>query len=267
MPRLYVGRIPNRVSERDVEKFFKGYGHLREINLKNGYGFVDFEDYRDADDAVYDLNGKEMMGERIIIEHARGTERGRGGVFVNAGRTKKQRALERYGPPLKTKYKLVVENLSSRVSWQDLKDYCRQAGDVTYADAHKRKRGEAVICLSSYDDMKNVIQKLDGTELNGKKIRFVEDSRYSRSRSRSRSNSRRRKRSYSRSKSPSYSRSRSRSPRRSFSNSPRRSRSVSPRRSRSKSAQRSSRSHSRQTSSSRSHSISRSRSPSLDKMD
>lgn len=27
----------------------------------------DFEDYRDADDAVYDLNGKEYMGERYTI--------------------------------------------------------------------------------------------------------------------------------------------------------------------------------------------------------
>ena len=39
-------------------RFFKGYGRIREILLKNGYGFVEFDDYRDADDAVYELNGK-----------------------------------------------------------------------------------------------------------------------------------------------------------------------------------------------------------------
>jgi len=118
VPRLYVGRLPSRASERDIERLFKGYGRLRDINLKNGYGFVDFEDYRDADDAVYDLNGKEYMGERVIIEHARGTERGRGGVFTNVIKSRKQRALERYGPPIKTSNKLIVENLSTRVSWQ-----------------------------------------------------------------------------------------------------------------------------------------------------
>ena len=30
--------------------------------IKNGFGFVDFDDYRDAEDAVQDLNGKEMSG-------------------------------------------------------------------------------------------------------------------------------------------------------------------------------------------------------------
>ena len=38
--RVYVGRLSYRVRERDVEKFFKGYGRVREILLKNGYGFV-----------------------------------------------------------------------------------------------------------------------------------------------------------------------------------------------------------------------------------
>ena len=40
MPRLYVGRLPSRIGDRDIERLFKGYGRLREINLKNGYGFV-----------------------------------------------------------------------------------------------------------------------------------------------------------------------------------------------------------------------------------
>lgn len=40
MSRLYVGRLSNHANEKDVEKFFKGYGRLKEINLKNGFGFV-----------------------------------------------------------------------------------------------------------------------------------------------------------------------------------------------------------------------------------
>lgn len=34
--------------------------------------FQEFDDYRDADDAVYELNGKDLAGERIIVEHAKG---------------------------------------------------------------------------------------------------------------------------------------------------------------------------------------------------
>ena len=62
--RVYIGNLSSDCRERDVEKFLKGYGKFGEVSLKQGYGFVDFEDYRDADDAVSDLNGKDLQGER-----------------------------------------------------------------------------------------------------------------------------------------------------------------------------------------------------------
>merc|ERR1711970_1413348 len=118
--------------------------------------------------------------------------------------------LDKYGPPTRTDYRIVVENLSSRVSWQDLKDVMRSAGDVTYADAHRTRKNEGVVEFASYNDVKNVIEKLDGKELNGRAIKIVNDSR-NKPRSRSRSDSRR-SRSRSRSRSG-RSRSRSRSKR------------------------------------------------------
>ena len=44
--RVYIGNIPSDSRERDIERFFKGYGRIREIVIKNGYGFVEFDDYR-----------------------------------------------------------------------------------------------------------------------------------------------------------------------------------------------------------------------------
>lgn len=79
MPRVYIGKLSYHVREKDIQRFFGGYGKLMEIDLKNGYGFVEFEDTRDADDAVYELNGKELCGERVIVEHARGPRRDRDG--------------------------------------------------------------------------------------------------------------------------------------------------------------------------------------------
>jgi len=40
---------------------------------------VEFDDYRDADDAIADLNGKELMGESVALELARGKRVGGGG--------------------------------------------------------------------------------------------------------------------------------------------------------------------------------------------
>uniref|UniRef100_A0A672Q5H1 Serine/arginine-rich splicing factor 4-like n=1 Tax=Sinocyclocheilus grahami TaxID=75366 RepID=A0A672Q5H1_SINGR len=205
MSRVYVGKLSYRAREKDVERFFKGYGKILEVDLKNGYGFVEFDDPRDADDAVCDLNGKDLCGKRVIVEHtigqrrdggtgSRSGRRGGGGGGGGAGG-------DRYGPPTRTDYRLIVENLSSRCSWQDLKDYMRQAGEVTYADTNKGRKNEGVIEFRQYSDMKRALEKLDGTEVNGRKIRLIEDRPGAR-----------RRRSYSRSASRSSgSRSRSRS--------------------------------------------------------
>ncbi|XP_033112783.1 serine/arginine-rich splicing factor 6-like [Anneissia japonica] len=236
--RIYIGRLNYQAREKDVERFFKGYGRIREINLKNGFGFVEFDDYRDADDAVYELNGRELCNDKVIIEHARGPGRrddhhrggggGGGGGGYSYGPPRRSRGgMDKYGPPVRTEFRVIVENLSSRVSWQDLKDYMRQAGEVTFADAHKQHKNEGIVEFATLSDMRNAISKLDDSEINGRRIRIVEDrprkSHRSRSPSRSQSRSRSRSRSrHSRSKSRSKSRSRSRSKSRS------RSRSKSP---------------------------------------
>ena len=38
--RVYIGHVSHHCRERDVEKFFKGYGKLRDVMIKNGYCFV-----------------------------------------------------------------------------------------------------------------------------------------------------------------------------------------------------------------------------------
>merc|ERR1712130_1005796 len=103
--------------------------------------------------------------------------------------------LDKYGPPTRTDYRVIVENLSSRVSWQDLKDFMRSAGEVTYADAHKNRKNEGVVEFARYEDVQNAIDKLDDTELNGRRIRIVDVSKKGGSRSRSRSDRRSRSRS------------------------------------------------------------------------
>ncbi|XP_019865031.1 serine-arginine protein 55-like [Aethina tumida] len=244
--RVFVGGLTYKIRERDLDKFFRKYGRIKEVSMKNGYAFVEFEDYRDADDAVYELNGRELMGERITVERARGTPRGsdqwRGrGYGPPRGRNDNPRGRDKYGPPTRTEYRVIVENLSSRVSWQDLKDYMRKAGEVTYADAHKQCINEGVVEFASYADMKNAIEKLDDTEINGRRIRLTEDK--PRGGKRSRSSSHSRSRSRSRRPSRSHSKSNSKSPNRFKS----RSHSKEPSKSRSRSrSQNGSRSHSKE---------------------
>ena len=37
---MYLGGLSYHAREKDVERFFKGYGKIRDVMLKNGYGFV-----------------------------------------------------------------------------------------------------------------------------------------------------------------------------------------------------------------------------------
>ncbi|XP_078600405.1 uncharacterized protein LOC144875346 [Branchiostoma floridae x Branchiostoma japonicum] len=92
----------------------------------------------------------------------------------NHGGGQGPKSRKRYGPPVRTNYRLIVENLSSHCSWQDLKDYMRQAGEVTFADAHKQNRNEGIVAFATYRDMENAWRKLDGTEIYGCKIKLVE---------------------------------------------------------------------------------------------
>jgi arginine/serine-rich splicing factor 4/5/6 len=48
----------------------------------------------------------------------------------------------KYGPPQRTNFRVIVENVAQNVSWQDLKDFMRRGGDVVYTDVHRLKEGE-----------------------------------------------------------------------------------------------------------------------------
>lgn len=239
--RVYLGNIPDDTRDRDVERFLKGYGRLREVALKNGYGFVEFENYRDADDAVHDLDGKDLLGSRVRVEMAKERRRGGGDRDRYGDRGGRRSSPRRYGggggggggggrdrgrrgnpPGRKTDYRIIVENLSSKTSWQDLKDYFRSCGEITYTNAHKPRQNEGLVEFADRKGMEAALEKLDDTDLDGRRIKLVQEKMggggggggrgRSRSDSRSRSRSRSRSpRSRSRSRSKSRDRGRSRS--------------------------------------------------------
>ena len=103
---------------------------------QGNYGFAEFDDLRDAQDAVKDLDGCKLLGTRIRVEHSRESK------YSDRGRRRSPGRRKGNPPGKRTGYKLLVENLSSRTSWQDLKDYMRQAGDIMYTNCHDRRSGE-----------------------------------------------------------------------------------------------------------------------------
>ncbi|CAA0393245.1 unnamed protein product [Arabidopsis thaliana] len=210
---IYVGNLPGDIREREVEDLFSKYGPVVQIDLKipprpPGYAFVEFEDARDADDAIYGRDGYDFDGHHLRVELAHGgrrsshdslgsySGRGRGGRGGGDGGGRER------GPSRRSEYRVVVSGLPSSASWQDLKDHMRKGGEVCFSQMFRDGRGTTgIVDYTSYEDMKYAVREYDSRR----------DSR-SPSRGRSYSKSRSRGRSPSRSRSRSRSRSKSRSP-------------------------------------------------------
>ncbi|GKU87470.1 hypothetical protein SLEP1_g1862 [Rubroshorea leprosula] len=68
MSRVYVGNLDPRVSERELEDEFRVFGVIRSVWVARrppGYAFIDFDDRRDADDAIRELDGNLCPESRL----------------------------------------------------------------------------------------------------------------------------------------------------------------------------------------------------------
>ena len=71
-PNIYVWGIGAMTSYDEVRRLFEKYGKVRAIRLKSGFGFIDFEDYRHAREAIDHLHGKKIFGDyRMVVESTR----------------------------------------------------------------------------------------------------------------------------------------------------------------------------------------------------
>ncbi|XP_055690349.1 serine/arginine-rich splicing factor 1A isoform X1 [Lutzomyia longipalpis] len=207
--RIYVGNLPPDIRTKDIQDLFHKFGKVTFVDLKNRRGppfaFVEFEDARDADDAVKARDGYDYDGYRLRVEFPRG---GGPGSYRGSRSNDRSRGSDGGGsrstrPPTKrSQFRVVVTGLPPSGSWQDLKDHMREAGDVCFADTYKD--GTGVVEFLRHEDMKYAIKKLDDSRFRSHEgevayIRVREDSGDDRrdsfrDRSRSRSFSPRRRR-------------------------------------------------------------------------
>ncbi|XP_062295646.1 serine and arginine rich splicing factor 7b [Scomber scombrus] len=76
--KVYVGNLGTGAGKGELERAFGYYGPLRTVWIARnppGFAFVEFEDPRDADDAVRGLDGKSICGSRVRVELSTGMPR------------------------------------------------------------------------------------------------------------------------------------------------------------------------------------------------
>ncbi|WVQ75812.1 hypothetical protein IAR50_005445 [Cryptococcus sp. DSM 104548] len=153
--KVYLGRLPPGVQKGDVEDYFKDF-RIRDIRLMDTFGFVEFDQPRDAEDAIRDFNGRPLLGTNISVEPTR--ERRREPID--------HRAPPR-GPP-RQGVRISVTGFTGATSWQDLKDYGRLGGNnIIYADVDKYNPGKGVIEYPTMEEATEAITRLAGVDING----------------------------------------------------------------------------------------------------
>ncbi|CAF1426199.1 unnamed protein product [Adineta steineri] len=100
---VFLGDLSRNVTVEEAEKAFSYYGTLKNVWLSSnpwGYGFIDFEDQRDAADAVKGLDGKMLCGTRIRVEfsHGRGRSKREGRTTRKRSRSRSPQSRRRFSP-------------------------------------------------------------------------------------------------------------------------------------------------------------------------
>ncbi|TPX71340.1 hypothetical protein CcCBS67573_g06202 [Chytriomyces confervae] len=96
---------------RDLEDIFERFGRISRLDIKRGasfnFGFIEFEDKRDAEDALKEADGKELpeFGTRLVVEWAKGggsrggREGGSNECFKSRSRSPPRRRYDSRSPP------------------------------------------------------------------------------------------------------------------------------------------------------------------------
>jgi len=91
MSKIYVAgaEIGRAIQKEDLEEKFGKFGRVVSVWVARqppGFAFVEFEDERDAEDAIREMNNKEILGCEVTCEPSRGPrDRGNGNEETKPG--------------------------------------------------------------------------------------------------------------------------------------------------------------------------------------
>ncbi|EJU00940.1 hypothetical protein DACRYDRAFT_108285 [Dacryopinax primogenitus] len=70
--KVYIGGLPETTRDEDLQNCFGKLGNVVNIELKLGYGFVEFDNVKAAEEAVAKYNEGYFMGSKIKVEQSHG---------------------------------------------------------------------------------------------------------------------------------------------------------------------------------------------------
>jgi arginine/serine-rich splicing factor 4/5/6 len=68
--QIFIAKLDSSVREKDIDYEFRRYGNIKNILLKRGFAFVEYEDQKDAEEAIKEMDGRKFMHNRIVVQQA-----------------------------------------------------------------------------------------------------------------------------------------------------------------------------------------------------
>jgi len=96
---IYVGNLSHQATEDDLRKAFEAFGQVESANIikdkfsgeSRGFGFVQMPSKQEAQKAIEQMNGTDLMGRAVNVNEARPradrSSGGRGGGGGRGGRS------------------------------------------------------------------------------------------------------------------------------------------------------------------------------------
>lgn len=92
-PKVYISGLPADVQNDDLQEIFSKFGEITDIYVKPkdtfAFAFVTFAEMENAQDAIQDMNGRNIKGKRVKMDLARprnrATQSNRGGDRPRGG--------------------------------------------------------------------------------------------------------------------------------------------------------------------------------------
>ncbi len=76
---IYVGNLSHEVTEDSLREAFEPFGQVESVNIikdrfsgeSRGFGFVEMPSKQEAEKAIEEMNGKDLMGRAVNVNEAR----------------------------------------------------------------------------------------------------------------------------------------------------------------------------------------------------
>ncbi|OMJ79493.1 hypothetical protein SteCoe_20503 [Stentor coeruleus] len=159
--RVFIGNIYFMLSTQELKQYFSKAGKILKIDLfidekakSRGCGIIQYSTRKEAQNAIQLFHHKEIFNRIITVKED-----------------------ESYYSQQHKPVQICVQKMPITVTWQQLKDVCREMGNVLRADVKIQNDGTSsgMVLFECYGEAIKAVELLNGAFFNGVRVEAYVD--------------------------------------------------------------------------------------------